>query len=351
MTVSRQSLASEEETRRHGETPREGVPGLRAYRPVSEQRADRRSEHADAAIHASPSRGVTIFWSSAMSRSPSFRTLLDRPGLVMAPGAFDAVSAMLIERAGFPAVYVTGYGVSASRVGLPDAGLVTLDEMLDAIRAVRRAVSLPIIADGDTGFGNILNVRRTVREYEAAGASAIQIEDQVAPKRCGHTLGREVIDADEMVRKIEVARESRSSPELLVVARTDARTPIGLEEALRRGRLYAESGADVVFVESPESEEELARIAADVPAPTLANMVEGGRTPLLDRARLEELGFRVAIYPATGFLAAARAMREAFASLLGTGDPEAARGRLEEFEDFNELIGFDEIDAFVKRHA
>lgn len=286
-----------------------------------------------------------------MPTPPSLRTLLSRTGLIVAPGAFDAVSAILLERTGFPAVYLTGYGVSASRVGVPDAGLATMDEMLGAIRSVRRAVSLPIIADGDTGFGNILNVRRTVREYEAAGASAIQIEDQVAPKRCGHTLGREVVDAEEMIRKIGVALETRSSPEFLVVARTDARTSLGFEEALRRGRLYAEAGADVIFVESPETEEELARIASEVPAPALANMVEGGRTPLLDNGRLEKLGFRVVIYPATGFLAAARAMRDVFESLHESGDAEAARDRLEEFKCFNELIGFDEIDSFLKRHA
>lgn len=286
-----------------------------------------------------------------MKDGSSLRRLLAEPGLVVAPGAFDGISARLVEGAGFRAVYMTGYGVSVSRVGLADAGLATMDEMLGAVRTLHRSTSLPVIADGDTGFGNILNVRRTVREYEAAGASAIQIEDQVAPKRCGHTLGREVIEAKEMVRKIEVALESRSSDDFLIVARTDARTAHGFEEALRRGRLYAEAGADVIFVESPESEEELARIPEAVGAPALANMVEGGRTPLVSNARLAELGFRLAIYPATGFLAAARAMGQALASLHERGDARPALADLEDFERLNELVGFREIDAFVKKHA
>lgn len=286
-----------------------------------------------------------------MKDGSSLRRLLAEPGLVVAPGAFDGISARLVERAGFRAVYMTGYGVSVSRIGLADAGLATMDEMLGAVRTLHRSTSVPVIADGDTGFGNILNVRRTVREYEAAGASAIQIEDQVAPKRCGHTLGREVIEAKEMVRKIEVALESRASDDFLIVARTDARTAHGFEEALRRGRLYAEAGADVIFVESPESEEELARIPEAVRAPALANMVEGGRTPLVSNARLAELGFRLAIYPATGFLAAARAMGNALASLRERSDARPALGDLEDFELLNELVGFREIDAFVKKHA
>lgn len=286
-----------------------------------------------------------------MNESRSLRRLLARPGLLTAPGAFDGVSARLVERAGFDAVYMTGYGISVSRVGLPDAGLATMDEMLGGVRTLRRATSLPIIADGDTGFGNILNVRRTVREYEAAGASAVQIEDQVAPKRCGHTLGREVIEAREMVRKIEVALESRSSDEFLIVARTDARTSRGFEEALRRGRLYAEAGADVIFVESPETEDELARIPEAVGAPALANVVEGGRTPVLSNQRLEALGFRVAIYPATGLLAAGRAIREALGSLRRHGDARKASALLEDFEAMNELVGFGELDAFLKDHA
>jgi 2-methylisocitrate lyase-like PEP mutase family enzyme len=282
--------------------------------------------------------------------TPSLRTLLEPPGLLVIPGAQDAVAARVIEAAGFEAVYMTGYGVSASRVGVPDVGLAGLGEMLDGLRALRRAVSLPICADADTGFGGPLNVRRTVREYEAAGASAIQIEDQLHPKRCGHTLGRALAPPREMVHRIEVALEARGSDDLLVIARTDARTSLGLDEALERARLYAEAGADLLFVESPETEDEMKRIAGELPRPTVVNLVEGGRTPLLTHARLAELGFKVALHPVTALLAGIRATREALATLREHGDPAAASSALESFEDASTLLGFPEADAFAKRH-
>jgi len=283
--------------------------------------------------------------------TPSLRTLIERPGLLVVPGAHDAVAARVIEAAGFEAVYMTGYGVSASRVGVPDVGLADLGEMLGGLRALRRAVSLPICADADTGFGGPLNVRRTVREYEAAGASAIQIEDQLHPKRCGHTLGREVAPAREMVHRIEVALEARSSDELLVIARTDARTTLGLDEALERARLYAEAGADLLFVESPETEDEMKRIAGELPLPTVVNLVEGGRTPLLAHARLAELGFKIVLHPVTALLASLRAMHDTLATLREHGDPEAASSALEDFGDAGALLGFPEADAFSKRHS
>ncbi len=282
--------------------------------------------------------------------TPSLRTLLERPGLLVVPGAHDAVSARVIEAAGFEAVYMTGYGVSASRVGVPDVGLADLGEMLDGLRALRRAVSVPICADADTGFGGPLNVQRTVREYEAAGASAIQIEDQLHPKRCGHTLGRELAPPREMVHRIEVAVEARNSDELLVIARTDARTSLGLDEALERARLYAEAGADLLFVESPETEDEMKRIAGELPRPTVVNLVEGGRTPLLTHARLTELGFKVALHPLTALLTGLRAMRETLATLREHGDPQAASSTLAGFEETSALLGFPEADAFTKRH-
>jgi 2-methylisocitrate lyase-like PEP mutase family enzyme len=283
--------------------------------------------------------------------TPSLRTLLERPGLLVVPGAHDAVAARVIEAAGFEAVYMTGYGVSASRVGVPDVGLADLSEMLDGLRALRRAVSVPICADADTGFGGPLNVRRTVREYEAAGASAIQIEDQLHPKRCGHLPEREVVPPREMVHRIEVAVEARRSDDLLVIARTDARTRLGIDEALERARLYAEAGADLLFVESPETEDEMKRIAGELPRPTVVNLVEGGRTPLLTHTRLAELGFKIALHPVTALLASVHAMRDALATLREHGDPEAASSTLESFEDASTLLGFPEADAFTRRHS
>jgi 2-methylisocitrate lyase-like PEP mutase family enzyme len=269
--------------------------------------------------------------------TPSLRTLLERPGLLVVPGAHDAVAARVIEAAGFEAVYMTGYGVSASRVGVPDVGLADLTEMLDGLRALRRAVSVPICADADTGFGGPLNVRRTVREYEAAGASAIQIEDQLHPKRCGHLPEREVVPPREMVHRIEVAVEARRSDDLLVIARTDARTRLGIDEAL--------------FVESPETEDEMKRIAGELPRPTVVNLVEGGRTPLLTHARLAELGFKIALHPVTALLASVRAVQETLASLREHGDPEAASSALASFDEASALLGFPEADAFTKRHS
>jgi 2-methylisocitrate lyase-like PEP mutase family enzyme len=282
--------------------------------------------------------------------APPLRPLLERPGLLVVPGAHDAVAARVIEAAGFEAVYMTGYGVSASRVGVPDLGVVDLGELLGGLRALRRSVSLPICADADTGFGGPLNVRRTVQEYEAAGASAIQIEDQLHPKRCGHLPGREVAPPREMVRRIEVAIEARRSDELLIIARTDARSSLGLDEALERARLYAEAGADLLFVESPESEDEMKRIAGELPRPTVVNLVEGGRTPLLPHARLEELGFKIALHPVTALLSSLRAMRDTLSSLREHGDPEAAASALESFDEASALLGFPEADAFTKRH-
>jgi 2-methylisocitrate lyase-like PEP mutase family enzyme len=195
----------------------------------------------------------------------SLTELLDRDGIILAPGVFDGFSARLADRAGFDALYMTGYGVSASRYGLPDAGLVGLGEMVDALRMIRSVTTKPIIADADTGYGGLLNVRHTVRQYEAAGASAIQIEDQDFPKKCGHTLGRRLIGADEMVAKVTVAVEARQNADTLIIARTDARTEFGLEEAIARARAYHAAGADILFVESPESEQELETIGPDIP--------------------------------------------------------------------------------------
>ena len=228
---------------------------------------------------------------------PSLRALLARPGLVVAPGAYDVLTARLIERAGFPAVYMTGSGVSISALGFPDIGLVSLYEVCVRLEQIAGAVALPVIADADTGFGNPLNVLRTVTELERRGAAAIQLEDQEMPKKCGHEPGRTLVPVEEMVAKIEAACAARASAELVIVARTDARTTHGLAEAIARGRRYAEAGADVIFVESPETPEEMRAICGGIQAPALANMVEGGRTPILPQRDLAEIGYKIVIYP------------------------------------------------------
>ncbi|MGX7681676.1 isocitrate lyase/PEP mutase family protein [Jatrophihabitans sp. DSM 45814] len=227
----------------------------------------------------------------------SLRELIARPETLIAPGVYDTVSAKLVERAGFSCAYLSGSGISMSGMGLPDIGLASFAEVAYRLEVVADSTALPIIADGDTGYGGVLNVVRTVREFERRGAAAIQLEDQVFPKRCGHEADRRCIPATEMVDKLHAATDSRRSDDFLIVARTDARTSEGLDAAIARGIQYAEAGADVVFVESPESVDEMRRICAEIDAPVLANMVEGGWTPLLSRDQLTEIGYQVAIFP------------------------------------------------------
>lgn len=283
---------------------------------------------------------------------PSLKTLIEKKKFIIAPGVYDMISARIADRLGFDALYMTGYGIAASHLGLPDAGLATYTDMVQRVRAIAEGTSTALIADADTGYGGLLNVRHTVRGYEAAGARAIQIEDQEIPKKCGHTDGRRVVAIAEMVAKIRVAADSRRSDETLIVARTDARTTLGLEEALRRAEAYAKAGADVIFVESPQSEEELARIGREIGAPLMANLVEGGRTPLVNAGRLKELGFAIAIYPALAMLAAAEAIRLAYTYLRDHGGsggvdvPLLGMG----LEAMNELMGFPEVWEFERKY-
>ena len=277
----------------------------------------------------------------------SLRQMLDAKHFIVAPGVFDGFSAMLAHRAGFDALYMTGYGVSASRYGLPDAGLTTLSDMLGALQIIRSLTDRPIIADADTGYGGLLNVRHTVRRYEAEGASAIQIEDQEIPKKCGHTLGRRVIPMAEMAAKVRVAAEARRSAETLIIARTDARTALGLDEAIRRVIAYAQAGADILFIESPESEAELARIGREVDAPLLANMApKGARTPELPASRLQQLGFDVAIYPGVGFGPALGAMEAAYLHLRRYGATDGNGPA--SLNSAHQLTGFPEVWALEK---
>lgn len=254
-----------------------------------------------------------------LPRGPGLRQLLAGPDLIVAPGCYDVITARLVEHAGFPAAYMTGSGVSMSVTGLPDIGLVSLHEVLDRLGQIAGAIRLPLIADGDTGFGNPLNVLRTVREFERRGAAAIQLEDQEMPKKCGHEPGRLLVPVPEMVAKIEAARFARASADFLIVARTDARTTHGIEEAIARGRRYAEAGADVIFVESPETPDEMRAVCRAIPAPCLANMVEGGRTPLLPQHELAEIGYRIVIYPNALTRVFARAGLELLGELKRTG--------------------------------
>jgi 2-methylisocitrate lyase-like PEP mutase family enzyme len=276
---------------------------------------------------------------------------IKQPGLVVAPGIFDGVSAKLADRFGFDCLYMTGYGSVASSLGLPDAGLASYTQMLDRVTMIAHAVRTPFIADGDTGYGGLLNVAHTVRGYEAAGASAIQLEDQVFPKKCGHTPSRRVIPTEDMVRKIRVAVEARASKDFLIVARTDARTAHGLDEALRRAELYGKAGADILFVESPESEDEMRIICERTEKPLLANMVEGGRTPVKSRDVLEQLGYKIAIFPVTAMLAATQAMAAVYGTLKSEGSSANTPQPLYPFTDMSVLMGFQDVWDFEKEYA
>lgn len=280
---------------------------------------------------------------------PSLRRMLGAREFILAPGVYDLISALVADRMGFPALYVTGYGLVASHLGLPDAGLATYSDMLGRIAQIVKMTKTPVIADADTGYGGLLNVRHTVRGYEDAGVTAIQIEDQEFPKKCGHTPNRRVVPLDDMRRKIAVAVEARRSPDFLIVARTDSRTGHGLAEAIRRGRAFREAGADIVFVEAPESEAEMAEICASIEGPLFANMVSGGRTPVLPAARLAELGYAVAIHPALGFLAAGAALETGYRDLLANGVPTGATP-LYPFDRFSRLMGFEDVWDFERRH-
>lgn len=283
--------------------------------------------------------------------SPRLRERLASKSLLVAPGVHDLVSLRLADTFGFEALYMTGFGTVASHLGLPDAGLATYTDMVGRVKQMASMARAPLIADGDTGYGGLLNVRHTVRGYEEAGAAAIQLEDQEFPKKCGHTPGRRVIPMNDMVKKIRVAVESRSSRDFLIIARTDARTALGLDEALRRADAYANAGADILFVESPESVEEMRAICERFDLPLLANMVEKGRTPVLSRAELESLGYRLAIFPVTALLAAVKSMSEVYAHIKSAGSSKDAPVALEDFGALTKLMGFEDVWNFEKRYA
>lgn len=278
-----------------------------------------------------------------------FRDLLKGPDILIAPGAPNAFTARIIEQAGFKAVYLTGSGAAMDLLGMPDLGFLTMTEMVSHARNIVQATSLPVIADADTGYGNALNVMRTVREYERAGVAGLHIEDQVAPKRCGHFAGKEVISRGEMIGKIEAALDARSDPDFFIIARTDARAVLGLDEAIERGCAYKQAGADMIFVDAPESEEELRIIARSIPGPLMANMSEGGKTPLLSARELQDLGYRLVIYPGSAARAAAKAIQDLMASLKREGTTRKFLDRMVSFEGRNQITGLAHYQELEKK--
>lgn len=280
---------------------------------------------------------------------PRLRQKLERGEFIVAPGVFDMISTMMVQRVGFDAVYASGYWLTASYLGIPDAGIATYTEMLARVSKVVEKSDVPVIADADTGFGGLLNVHHTVRGYEAAGVSAIQIEDQEFPKKCGHTPYRRVIPMEDMVAKVKVAVDARSSRDFLVIARTDARGGLGFEEALRRGLAYKEAGADLVFVEALHSEDEMRRACAAIDAPMMANMSDGGKTPIRSAQELADFGYQLAIFPAMNALSACAAMERALRNLKATGTSLAPDVPLFGFDDFCRMVGFEEVWAFEEK--
>lgn len=288
---------------------------------------------------------------NAQGRNAQLRALLAGPGIAMAPGCFDCLTARLVAQAGFPAAYITGSGVSMSALGAPDIGVISYAEVLERARRIADSVGIPVICDVDTGYGGPINVIRTVREMERAGLSAVQIEDQAWPKKCGHEPGRRVVDLDEMTGRIKAAVDGRDDADFVVIARTDARSAHGLEAALDRAAAYAEAGADVIFVESPESRDEMTAINARIDAPTLANMVEGGRTPVLPAAELEALGYRLAIYPNSLTRLIGHQGRTLMDTLRETGTTDGMRDRMLDHSALWGLFDYPEWTALEARFA
>lgn len=285
-----------------------------------------------------------------MNPRKRLKQLLARKKLLVAPGAFDGLSARLVEEAGFEAVYLSG-GAVARSMGVPDIGLVTMSEVIERAAQVVSAVRVPVIADADTGYGNAINLVRAVKEFERAGVAAIHIEDQITPKRCGHLEGKEVISLEEMEKKLAAALESRTDPDFAIIGRTDARAIHGLDDAIRRGKSFARLGVDAVFVEAPESEAELETITRSIPeVPLMVNMFKGGKTPLLPVSRLEAMGFRIAIFPSESQRAAIHAMREALTLLKRDGSTEAMDDRLATFKERDRLAGLEEWEGLERKY-
>jgi len=287
-----------------------------------------------------------------MSYAKTLREVLNRETTILVPGAYDAFSAKILKQAGFEVIYMTGSGVTASVIGMPDVGLLTMSEMVNQARHIVNATDLPVICDADTGYGNALNVIRTVREYERAGVAGIHMEDQVAPKKCGHFEGKQVIAAEEMVKKIEAALYAREDENFLLIARTDARSIMGLDEALRRAHRYVAAGADMIFLESPQTVEELELIARELHGvPLLVNMVEGGKTPVLPFEELEKMGFKIVLYPTSTIRAVAKTVQDIATHLFAHKNPKGVEQLLIPFEEKNQITGLSEIVALENKFS
>ncbi|MEW6262020.1 MAG: oxaloacetate decarboxylase [Thermodesulfobacteriota bacterium] len=283
-----------------------------------------------------------------MKNGRTVRKMIDQGRLLVSMGAFDVLSAKIIEAAGLPSVYVTGYGAAAAILGAPDLGLLASSEMIDQVRRIAAAVECPVIADADTGYGGPANVWRTVREYEAAGVEVIQLEDQEWPKKCGHLEGKRLVPPEEMLRRLRVAVQARRSPDFLIIARTDAVAVEGFTAAMERAQAYREAGADILFVEAPRTVQQMKDIPRLLQAPCLANMVEGGQTPFKSVSELAELGYAVALYPISALLAAAAAVRRTAEALKQQGSTAALAREMISFSEFNEIIGLDRYLALEK---
>jgi 2-methylisocitrate lyase-like PEP mutase family enzyme len=278
-----------------------------------------------------------------MTTTRRFRELLRQPGIIRSLGAHDVFTARLIELAGLETVFIGGFGTSASLLGLPDVGLLTMTEMADAVRRMAQRVAIPVVADGDTGHGDLHNVVRTVQEFERAGAAGILIEDQVTPKRCGHFEGKAIIPCDEMALKLKAALAARRDPDFVIIARTDARAVEGIDGAIRRARRFGEVGADVCFIEAPESLDELKRIPKEVPYPLLVNMLTGGVTPILNVAELQTLGYKIAVCPIESLLVTGLAVQRLIQSLLHKGRVDLDAAEMMTFAEVKEVLGLREV--------
>jgi methylisocitrate lyase len=283
---------------------------------------------------------------------PSLREQLeDKNKIIVLPGVFDALSARIAEQVGFQAMFQTGYGSSAALLGMPDFGFLNAGETIDNARRIIRAVKVPVLVDADTGYGNPLNVWRLVEDLESLGAAGMFLEDQIWPKRCGHMVGKDVIPKDEYLPKLKAAVEARKSKDFIIVARTDARAPIGLDEAIERGKAYKKAGADVIFVEAPRSIEELKKVADEIDAPLVANMIEDGVTPTLPAQELLKLGYRIAVFPLSALYSATYAMREVLTELKKTGATKQTRKMMVTFKDFNRFVDLDRYMNLEKRYT
>ena len=277
--------------------------------------------------------------------------LIQNRKFIIAPGIYDMISARIADRLSFDALYMTGYGVAASHLGVADAGIASFGDVVNRVRTIAEGTNTPLICDADTGFGGLLNVHHTVRGYESSGCSAIQLEDQEAPKKCGHTSGRKVTSVEEMVDKIQVAVDARKDSNFLIIARTDSRTSLGLREAIDRSNTFAEAGADILFVEAPESISELEQIGKELSKPILANMADRGKTPIMNKLELENMGFSIAIFPGLGMLAAGGALSSAYAALLRDGTSAHVDANMMELTEMHNIMGFQEVWDFERKWA